>query len=271
LWIEFEEPIRDPNDTYFARVLAYAPDQLISNNHPELLAAPEEPALPIDPEQIRIIAHGTSNDLAGLDAMQAMEKASDSHHHYLLPLPPGLHADAPEMFGFFTYEFRVGHCRNEETGEMVWCTAQGRLGRPLRASGVQHPAPTLTCAVNRDEEKLYVIAPFAVAALNGKDYTADPPRTQLWCLLYAQVRQADNRDFRNILLDDKKLDPRVQVESDKQVNWLTRYDGQQRLTLKNITIKNSKDELEYANLRHILKLTDSSEKLSNYWPCTASR
>ena len=37
LWIEFEEPIKDPNDLFFARVLAYAPDQLISNNDPELL------------------------------------------------------------------------------------------------------------------------------------------------------------------------------------------------------------------------------------------
>jgi hypothetical protein len=113
--------------------------------------------------------------------------------------------------------------------------------------------------VNRDEEKLYVVAPYAIAALNGKDYTADPPRTQLWCLLYAQVRQADNKDFRNILLDDKKLDPRVQIEPDKQVNWLTRYDAQQRVTLKNITIRNWKDELEYANLRHIFKLADTSE------------
>src|SRR5215813_121158 len=34
LWVEFADPIEDPQDTYFARMLAYAPDQLISNNHP---------------------------------------------------------------------------------------------------------------------------------------------------------------------------------------------------------------------------------------------
>ena len=47
--------------------------------------------------------------------------------------------------------------------------------------------------------------------LRGKNITADPPRTQLWALLYAQVRQADGKDWRNVLLDDRKLDviPRV--------------------------------------------------------------
>jgi hypothetical protein len=258
LWIEFEEPVRDPNDTYFARVLAYAPDQLISDNHPDLLVAPEKPPLPIDPELIRVIPPGASNDLAGLNAMQPMEKATDSDRHYLLPLPPGLHANAPEMFGFFTYEFRVGHYRIPQSGEMVWSTAVGRFGRPLEATGVQHPAPTLTSAVNHDEEKLYVIAPYAVAVLNGKNCTADPPRTDLWCLLYAQVRQADGQDFRNILLDDKQLDWRIQIEFDKQVDWLARYDREQRLLLKNITIRNWKDDIEYAKFRHLFKLTDFS-------------
>jgi len=41
---------------------------------------------------------------------------------------------------------------------MVWTQAQGRFGRQLRATGIQHPAPTLTCSVNRDPDKLYVSA-----------------------------------------------------------------------------------------------------------------
>ena len=250
LWIEFEEPVKDPNDTYFARVLASTPDQLISNNHPELFIAPWEPALPVDPEYIRTIVPGSSNDLAGLNAMQPMQKATDSDRHYLLPLPPGLHANAAEMFGFFTYEFRVGHYRNKDTQEMIWSTAQGRFGRPLRATGIQHPAPTLTCLVNRDQEKLYVSAPYAIAVSNGKNVTADPPRTQLWCLLYAQVRQADGEDYRNVLLDDKPLDWRVQVD------WLSRYDDQEQLLLKNIPINNWKDELNYARFSHVYKLVD---------------
>ncbi len=259
LWVEFEEPVRDPNDAYFARLLAYAPDQLISNNNPELLAAPREPSLPIDTEQLRIVIPGATNDLAGLNAMQTMTKANDSDRHYLLPLPPGLHADADELFGFFTYEFRVGHFRNRDTQEMVWCTAQGRFGRRLRATGIQHPAPTLTCAVNRDEKKLWVAAPYAVAVFDGKNVTADPPRTQLWCLLYAQVRQADNLDFRNILLDDKQLDWRVQIEDDPQVNPLLKYTDAQLKTLKYITIKNFKDEVSYANLSKVYKLAETDK------------
>ncbi len=256
LWIEFEEPVRDPNDTYFARMLVYAPDQLISNNSPELLQAPQDPSLPIDPEEIRIVMPGATNDLAGLNAMQPMTKATDSDRHYILPIPPGLHADSDEMFGFYTYEFRIGHYRDRDTNEMVWCTAQGRFGRRLRATGIQHPAPTLTCAVNRDEKKLWVTAPYAVAVANGKNMTADPPRTGLWCLLYAQVRQADGKDYRNILLDDKQLDWRVQVETESRMSRLERYDDDQLFTLKNLTVKNFKDEVSYAKFAQVFKLVD---------------
>ena len=206
LWLEFEEPVKDPHDTIFCRVLAYAPDQLISNNHPELLIAPEEPLLPIDPEFTRMITPGQSDDLAGVSAMQPMEKATDSDVHYLLPLPPGMHAESAELFGFFTYEFRIGHGHWSDRNDNLWSTAQGRFGRPLRVTGMQHPAPTLLCTVSRDENILYVNAPFAQAVFNGKKVTADPPRTELWCLLYAQVAQADGKDFRNILLDEKRMD-----------------------------------------------------------------
>ncbi len=260
LWIEFEEPVKDPQDTYFARVLALAPDQLISNNNPELLAAPEESVLPIDPEYIRVVTEGATNDLAGLQAMQPMEKSISSDRHYLLPLPPGLHADADEMFGFFTYEFRLGHFRNPLTEEMVWTTAQGRFGRRLRATGIQHPAPTLTCMPNRDEDKVWVTAPYAVAVHEGKNVTADPPRTQLWALLYAQVKQADNQDYRNILLDDRQLDWRVQVETEKDINVLEKYSDDQLQVLKNIAFKSFKYEINAANFSNVLQLVDFSTK-----------
>lgn len=262
LWIEFAEPIDDPNDTCFARMLIYSPDQLISNNHPELFVATQDPSLPIDPEYITAVTKDSTNDQAGLRAMQPMEKATDSDRHYLLPLPPGVHSNADEMFGFFTYEFRVGHYRDASTPEkddMVWSTAQGRYGRPLRVTGLQHPAPTLTCMVDRDEEKLTVAAPYAVAVFKGKNVTAEPPRTQLCCLLYAQVKQADNLDYRNILLDDKQLDWRVQIERDRDVNWFLKYDDQQRILLKNLNVKNWKDELDYAKLPHLFKLAEVEE------------
>jgi len=262
LWIEFSEPVKDPQDAYFVRLLAYAPDQLISDSRPELLIAPEEPPLPIDPEPIRVVIEGSTNDLSGLNAMQLMEKANDSDVHYLLTLPPGLHANADEMFGFFTYEFRLGHyldIKEElEAKKMVWTTAQGRFGRRLYTTGIQHPAPTLTCTVNRDENKLWVSAPYAVAVSNGKNVTADPPRTQLWCLLYAQARQADNLDSRNILLDDKQLDWRLEIEDVPDRNRFLAYDDRQRRTLRDLTIRNFKDDLSYAKGAGIYKLAKAA-------------
>src|SRR5690606_5052097 len=150
-----------------------------------------------------------TDDMAGLSAMQAMEKASGNDNiHYLLPLPPGLHAESPELFGFFTYEFRIGHGHwsNLEAGkDNLWSTANGRFGRPLRITGMQHPAPTLLCTVDRDKDNVYVSAPYAKAVFNGKDVTADPPRTQLHCVLFAQVEQADGLEYRNILLKEKLM------------------------------------------------------------------
>lgn len=260
LWIEFAEPVKDPQDSFFARVLAIAPDQLLSRNHADLLAAPEESVLPIDPEDIRVISEGATNDLAGLNGMQAMEKSKTSDRHYLLPLPPGLHAEADEMFGFFTYEFRLGHYRDDDSGEMVWTTAQGRFGRRLRATGIQHPAPTLTCMTNRDEDKLWVTAPYAVTVHAGKNVTADPPRTELWALLYAQVKQADDKDFRNILLDDRQLDWRVQVEKKQSVDLLEKYTDNQLQLLKTIAYKNFKYETSATAAMTVLQLVDFSTK-----------
>jgi hypothetical protein len=250
LWVEFEEPIQNPDDAYFCRMLANAPDQLISNNDFDLFEIPEESPLSLDPEVMRRIIPGQSDDKAGLDAMQMMVKSTDSDVHYLLPIPPGMHAESPEMFGFFTYEFRVGHAhfidRELEDDELggqtfrsvldfeviggvpkgnLWSTAQARFGREQRVTGMQHPTPTLLCSLNRNENHMYVSAPFAKAVFRGKNVTSRPPRTSLWTLLYAQVHQADGLDFRNILLCERKMRIDVQVNTDpkklKMINTLT--------------------------------------------------
>ena len=66
LWVEFEEPpFADPDDTYYARMLAYAPDTLLAHWEGALLIAPQEPALPIEPEPIRIISTVSSDDKTG--------------------------------------------------------------------------------------------------------------------------------------------------------------------------------------------------------------
>ncbi|MCU1344714.1 MAG: hypothetical protein JWL70_980, partial [Acidimicrobiia bacterium] len=201
LWLELAEAPRDPNDALFVRLLGYAPDPLVSDDRFETLVPPEESSLPIDPELVRVITPAMADDHAGLGAMTRLIASDTSATHFLVPLPPGLSVDSAELFGLFTYELRVGHAD-------IWTTAQGRFGRPLRSTGVQHPAPTLFCTVQRTVDELIVEAPFAKAVLHGKNITADPPRTQLWALLYAQVRQADGADWRNILLDDRRLRPR---------------------------------------------------------------
>ncbi len=250
LWVEFEEAIQNPDDTYFCRMLANAPDQLISNNDFDLFETPEESSLSLDPELIRRIIPGQSDDKSGIDAMQMMVKSTDSDTHYLLPIPPGMHPESPEMFGFFTYEFRVGHAHfidrqaedNELGGQIfgtlpdfelvggvpkgnLWSTAQGRFGRELRVTGMQHPVPTLLCALNRNENHMYVSAPYAKAVFKGKNVTSKPPRTSLWTLLYAQVHQADGLDFRNILLAERRMRIEVQINTDpktlKKINDLT--------------------------------------------------
>ena len=170
----------------------------MSDDRIGIFTPPEEAALPIDAELIRVIAPGATDDHAGLLAMRPLTAAGNSNVHFLAPLPPGMTSDSAELFGFFTYELRVGHAN-------VWSTAQGRFGRALRVTGVQHPAPTLFCTCERTQNGLIVEAPYLIAVLNGKNVTHDPPRTELWALLYAQVKQADGKDFRNMLLEDRKL------------------------------------------------------------------
>ena len=200
LWLEFDRPPDDPNDAYFIRMLGYAADPLLSDHRVETLVPPEEPSLGIDAEMVRSISPGQSDDNAGLSAMIPLTPGNTGVH-YSIPVPPGMTPEGAEMFGLFTYELRTGHMG-------IWSTAQARFGRPLRTTGVQHPAPTLLCTADRDTKLIIVEAPYAQAVLNGKNVTASPPRTQIWALLYAQVRQADDKDTRNILLDDRQLRPR---------------------------------------------------------------
>jgi hypothetical protein len=211
LWLEIDQPIQDPNDACFARVLGYAPDPLLAYPSPDqLLVKQDDPPLALDPEPIRVITHGQGNDTAGLDAMQPMTPETPdpgtpmvklSPVHYLVPLPPGLHADSPELFGFFNCELRIGHTAK------IWCTAQGRFGHPARVNGLQHPAPSLSCLVDRTPDGLAVTASHALAVFDGKNVTARPPKTELWCMLYAQLMQADGLSQRNLLLAEVRLEP----------------------------------------------------------------
>lgn len=208
LWIEFDRPIEDDDDAYFARVLTYGPDPLLAGDllpkaqASEMLPEAVEGPLPIDPELVRRIFSGQSADQSGLDAMTQMVPADKvgvgtSGTFFLLPLPPGLTSEDLELFGFWTYEFRVGHAK-------FWSTAQGRYGRPLRVSGIQHPVPHLICAVEHGKTGVGVTAPYATTVYNGNrlyNLQAGDPQTRIWFMLYAQALQADGASHRNILLD----------------------------------------------------------------------
>jgi hypothetical protein len=242
LWFELDAPVEDANDALFARVLAYGPDPLLSGAITHLLlpvpalpigpttlfdivqqALPNPPAPPplaIDPEPMRVIVPGQPEDGSGLDAMLAMTEgvpqAGDPRaRHFIVPLPPGIDPEAPELFGFWTYELRIGH-------RLLWSTAQARFGRPLAVNGVQHPAPTLLCSAFRAEvppggtRRVVVTAPFATAVFADQRLTrieAGDPRTRLWVLLYAQVRQADGDTSRNLLIARAPASPRFEVDA----------------------------------------------------------
>ncbi|KAH0539021.1 hypothetical protein FGG08_004415 [Glutinoglossum americanum] len=195
LWIELAEPLQDDRDRYFARVLSYGPDPLLCEPG---RFAPETPesSLPIDDESVRRIIVGQQDDGAGRGAMQPLIP-SDSPLHWSLPLPPGLDESSPELFGFFTYELRVGHF-----DENLWSTAQGRFGAPLRVAGVQHPAPPLICTASWSAKGISVSAPFAVPVLDGVTQFPryEPPRSSMWVMLYAQAERIDGAERQNVLL-----------------------------------------------------------------------
>jgi hypothetical protein len=199
LWLEMTEPVANPGDALFARVLAYAPDPMLTAGEPAKPPSPVEPPLPIPPEPIRSIVPGQAKDAAGLDAMQKLIP-SDSPLHFYVPLPPGLSPDSLELLGFFVYELRVGHAEG-------WSTARARFGPSLRATGIQHPAPSLVCDAGRSRSAITVSASYATPISDGRNLLPQPPNTEIWGLLYAQVVQIDGEDRRNVLIGRKRAKP----------------------------------------------------------------
>ncbi len=204
LWVEFAEPVENADDAYFVRLLAYASDPAIAEHNNDVQKELDEPAINLEPEIIRVIRPLQVRDNSGHDSMQALTGAAadvdiegKGIRHFLLPLPDGLTSDSPELFGFFTYEFRVCHTK--------WSVAQAFPGRPLRITGVQHPAPRLRLSTLRKTETIEVSAAFAESFFNDKNCTPIIPQTNIYALLYAQVLQADGKQYRNILIDQVSL------------------------------------------------------------------
>ncbi len=204
LWLEFDRKPDDDHDAYFIQLINYGPDPLLIS-HPFNLPSAADTPIALDPEPIRQITPDSGNDDAGLAAMTQLQTSGSSPVHFLVPLPDGIAASALDLFGFWTYEIRCGH--------LLWSTAQTRFGRPLRVSGVQHPCPPLTTLTHRADAVptdvnvgpmqpcIVASADRAQTVLDGQSLT-DPsaPQTQIWFLLYAQLRRADGRAWRNVLL-----------------------------------------------------------------------
>ncbi len=225
LWLEFAEPPANPKDAYFARVLTYAPDPMLTDD--EEVSPPAEPPLPIDPEHIRVIRPGQSDDGAGLTAMQRLIP-TDSPRHFIVPMPPGLYAGVPELFGFFTYEIRLGHYADlsvPANPDYVWSTAQARFGPPLRVTGAQHPPPNLICHARRAYDGVIASAEYAKPVFAGRDLQPSPPKTDMWVMLYAQVVQMDGADHRNILLGRQQARPRYDARSEAKSANLIGFAG----------------------------------------------
>ena len=203
LWIELAEPLADARDALFCRVLWVAPDPLLMPGA-EPLADPSDPAPPaIIPTPVRIVRPGQPVDFAGLSAMQRLQAAEGTgNRHFLVPLPPNARAESPELFGFYTYEFAVGHDRGAPSAPF-WSTAEARFGPGLVLAGVQHPPPRLVADPVRRSPGVHVSAEPARAYYQGRRRSWRP-RTQIWMVLYARVRQADGRSTRNLQIDARR-------------------------------------------------------------------
>jgi hypothetical protein len=214
LWFEFDRPPQDKTDSFFLRVMNYGPDPLLISRPSDLPGVQDTP-IPLDPEPIRKIVPDSANDDAGLGAMVELIPSPDWPLHYLVPLPDAIAPNALDLFGFWTYEIRCGHKQ--------WSTAQGRFGRPFRIAGVQHPCPPLTAVVERvnavptgggvKQPCIVCSADLAQTVLDGRSLTnKQQPQTQIWFLLYAQLRRADGKAYRNLLLD-KRLGAQIVIHS----------------------------------------------------------
>jgi hypothetical protein len=202
LWLEFEKAPADDRDVYFVRVLAQTADPMLLQSYQPLPEPSGYQQWSLDPELIRVISPGQSDDFAGMTAMQRLIPAQDSDRHFLVPLPPGTYPDSPELFGFYTYEIRVGHDKGTPA-KPFWSTAQARFGSPVVLDGVQHPCAPLRCNTFRAKSGILASSTYAQAFSQGTNLQSIPPNTQIWFVLYAQVNQADGSTMRNVELDKR--------------------------------------------------------------------
>lgn len=212
LWIEFAEPPTDPRDAFFARVVTSTTDPLLMPAVEPLSDPAAYDKAPLDPEYVRVVRPGQPRDVAGLGVAQRLipcvTEAGEKPRHFILPLPPTLTANAPELFGFFTYEFTIGHDAVPAENPW-WVMAQARFGPSLILEGVQHPAPQLPLNVFRNKKNrlLQISSSFALPVKDGQNLSPNRPATEVWVVAYARLRQANGDGWRNIKLGQRRAAP----------------------------------------------------------------
>ncbi|MDX8354134.1 hypothetical protein [Cognatiyoonia sp. IB215182] len=232
LWVEFEEPLDDPRDAFFARVLASTTDPMLMPDAEPLADPPAYDKAPLDPEFVRVIRPDQVQDLSGLGVAQRMIPCTPENgepvRHYLLPIPPTLTASSPELFGFFTYEFTVGH-DVVDPQDPWWSTAQARFGPPLILEGVQHPAPALPIDVHRNGviDEYALSSAFARPVKDGVNYMPLQPATEIWFVVYARIARADGESWQNVKLGIRKSRParRNRRKQGSNIGGATRAEG----------------------------------------------
>ena len=117
VWLEFDRPPDDPEDRYYARVLASAPDPVLTDVTEGVPDIPDVP-LPIDPEPLRRIVPGQGDDRAGQASMQ-MLLPTTSPVHFLLAT--AARADARRTGAVWLLRLRVqsGALRHVDDGAGV--------------------------------------------------------------------------------------------------------------------------------------------------------
>ena len=223
LWLQVADKPGD-GDRLFARMLAYAPDPLLYNDPSLRFQQPgADPPLKLDPELLRAITPAQPTDTDGLEAMVELSASPDDPVTFLLPLPEGLTENDARLFGMWTYELRYGH-------KDPWSLAHARYSRPLRVTGVQHPAPELPLVASWQlvtlpfeipilaggfsltDWQVVATAPYATpVSTDGSRVGGGIPLTVIGFLLYAQALQADGSSYRNVLLRHQgatPIDPR---------------------------------------------------------------
>ena len=192
LWMEFAEPVKDERDTYFVRVLASTPDPMLL---PATTPAPDPIGYEqseLDPELVRVIRPGQSDDFAGLTAGSRSSRLGTPIATIWCRCHQTSSMQANDLFGFFTYEITVGHAR-AVPGQSFWSTAQGRYGPASFSKACSTRHPLIVCDARRVEDQLVASAEFAEPILSGRRLTPSPPNTDLWLVLYCQVHQADGQ------------------------------------------------------------------------------